>query len=339
MAVNRALVGLVWRVLETYDVDPTEIIPASVYRPGWYIDATCYLETREYFRLVGEALRRVDDEAAGIRAAAVLHPGHLGIFGHAWLASPTLLESFRMLRRYGLTLVDDLSFAIDERRDSVRVIYTPAAETPFPEIDADTRIGGAVRLCRLQYGDWFRPLSVSLRHPEPVDREPWDRHFGVATVFRADEDSFVVDGKVANEVLTSACMGLFDRHHDALAQVQAALGEADIVGRVRTAIQQLLPAGAATVGKAASLVNMNVRTLHRRLNQEGITFRDLLKDVRKTLARRYLHESSYNMTEITFMLGFADSSAFSRAFRSWFGTSPTEYRDSRVGMDGPGRLL
>lgn len=232
-----------------------------------------------------------------------------------------------MLRRYGRTLVDNLDFAIEERRDGVRVVYTPAAESPFPEIEADSRIGGVVRLCRLQYGDGFRPLSVTLRRPEPADREPWDRHFGVATAFSADDDSIVVDARAANEVLASACMSLFDRHHDALAEAQAALGEADIVGRVRTAIQQLLPAGAATAEKAASVVNVNVRTLNRRLSQEHMTSRGLLTGVRKTLARRYLRDSGYNVTEIAFMLGFADSSAFSRAFRSWFGASPTEYRN------------
>ena len=136
----------------------------------------------------------------------------------------------------------------------------------------------------------------------------------------------MVSTGVANELLTSSHAGLFEDHHDRLAESYADLQQSDIVGRVRVAIQQLLPTAEVTEENVASTVNANVRTLHRRLSQKGMTFRALLRDVRMKTARKYMADDRYSVTDVAFMLGYSDVSAFSRAFRVWFGKSPSEFR-------------
>ena len=78
-------------------------------------------------------------------------------------------------------------------------------------------------------------------------------------------------------------------------------------------------------------MNMTTRTLHRKLAEKGLSFRSLLTRSRKELVKRYLDEPAYSITEISFLHGYADTRAFSRAFRRWYGTSPTQ---ARAG-DGP----
>jgi AraC-like DNA-binding protein len=108
----------------------------------------------------------------------------------------------------------------------------------------------------------------------------------------------------------------------------AELSTSDIVGRVRVAIQQLLPAAEVTEEKVADIVATNVRTLHRRLSEHGLSFRALLKEMRMKLARRYMADDGYSITDVAFMLGYSDVSAFSRAFRSWFDMTPSQFRAS-----------
>jgi AraC-like DNA-binding protein len=68
------------------------------------------------------------------------------------------------------------------------------------------------------------------------------------------------------------------------------------------------------------------RTLQRRLDDEGVSFSDLVSDVRRGLAELYLRESSLPIAEIAARLGYADPRAFQRAFREWHGTTPSEWR-------------
>ena len=72
------------------------------------------------------------------------------------------------------------------------------------------------------------------------------------------------------------------------------------------------------------------RTLHRRLAEHGTSFRQLLDSVRLDLARAYLGETELPVTEIGFLIGFADLSSFSRAFKRWTGPSPAEFRAAKL---------
>ena len=77
----------------------------------------------------------------------------------------------------------------------------------------------------------------------------------------------------------------------------------------------------------ASWFNMTSRTLHRRLVNEGTCYREILDDVKQTLAISYLTNTDMTIKEISYFLGYEDDRNFSRAFRRWQGTSPTQYRE------------
>ena len=96
-----------------------------------------------------------------------------------------------------------------------------------------------------------------------------------------------------------------------------------------------LPSGRVTEEDLANSLNMSKRTLHRKLRDQGTTFRSLLTQVRKDLARFYIQNLDYSITEIAFLLGYADIRAFSRAFKSWFGQTPTELRTQTVAAEAP----
>jgi AraC-like DNA-binding protein len=63
------------------------------------------------------------------------------------------------------------------------------------------------------------------------------------------------------------------------------------------------------------------------LAREGTSFQILLDDVRKSIALTYMEQERIPITEIAFLVGFAETSSFSRVFRKWTGLSPREYRE------------
>jgi AraC-like DNA-binding protein len=92
-----------------------------------------------------------------------------------------------------------------------------------------------------------------------------------------------------------------------------------------------LEGGNPSAVRIASALHMSGRTLTRRLEDEGTTFKDLLDDLRKSLSLRYVGSTDLGLSEIAFLLGFSQSAAFHRAFKRWTQQTPLEYRRARRG--------
>ncbi|MNE63905.1 HTH-type transcriptional regulator VirS [compost metagenome] len=83
----------------------------------------------------------------------------------------------------------------------------------------------------------------------------------------------------------------------------------------------------------AQRLGLSVRTLQRRLAEEGAAFKELLCEARRRLAERYLLEGRHSIKEVAYLLGFADLSNFARAFRGWYAMTPREFQQLRTSTD------
>ncbi|MEJ2177032.1 MAG: helix-turn-helix transcriptional regulator, partial [Gammaproteobacteria bacterium] len=108
----------------------------------------------------------------------------------------------------------------------------------------------------------------------------------------------------------------------------AKLNADDIIQRTKAEIIKHLPDGRASDNIIADSLHMSSRTLQRKLNENGTTFKKLLTDVRKELAMKYIQNRQITLTELSLQLGFSEVSAFSRAFKQWTGNAPRYYRQS-----------
>jgi AraC-like DNA-binding protein len=108
----------------------------------------------------------------------------------------------------------------------------------------------------------------------------------------------------------------------------AKLDRNDVLGRARAAILKLLPSGEVSLESVANALNISARTLTRKLNDEGESFKNLLAKTRRDLSEKYIMDKSLTLTEISFLLGFSEASSFSRAYKSWTGRSPSLHRSA-----------
>ena len=106
------------------------------------------------------------------------------------------------------------------------------------------------------------------------------------------------------------------------------LKSSDIISKVKRAIIESLPSGTPSEEEIARQVFVSSRTLQRKLADENTNFRTLLLEVRRKLAERYIADKTMPLVEISYMLGFSETSSFSRAFKQWTGTTPATFRSS-----------
>ena len=100
----------------------------------------------------------------------------------------------------------------------------------------------------------------------------------------------------------------------------------DIAKRLKSAMAAAC-GPVATLESIASEMRMSPRTLQRRLTTEGTTFARVYETVREELARAYVADAKMPLTEIAFLLGYAELSAFLRAFKRWTGKTPSQFRE------------
>jgi len=321
-------IGTIWRTIEAYGHDPRRVISEDEYRPGAPRAGTQRLPYETLAAIRSRAIERIGDPAVGLRSAEELHPSHMGPLGYAWLASSTLLDGFGRLQRYGRMFNEHERLLVDERPEQVTLTIEVPAETEHVDEVRDSILAGLIALCRINYGKDLNPELVRLRRPRPEDPGPWFGFFCCAIEFSSAADQMMLSTKKVTQPLSGADPQLVALHDEAVERYLGHLDRSDVVARARAEIFDRLPSGAVSEVAVARALNMATRTLHRRLGDHGLSFRQLVTEVRKELAARYVQEATLSLTDIAFMLGYSDGSAFSRAFRRWFGRPPGARRSA-----------
>lgn len=173
--------------------------------------------------------------------------------------------------------------------------------------------------------DWV-PADVQFRHAPPVGPTVHEAMFGATVTYHQDRNALSIDHATAARPVGQASAAT--RHIlQRLMRERLAFEPDALTLRVEAAIRALLPYGAdCSIDAVSTYLGASVRTLQRRLDDNGTAFGILREQVRNDLARKYLTQSSLNLAEIADVLGFAQPSAFSRAFSRANGMAPLRYR-------------
>lgn len=173
----------------------------------------------------------------------------------------------------------------------------------------------------------WAPLTVHFQHPPPPDQSEYRRIFQAPVYFNQPENMAMVARTVLdfpNKRADPELCRYLQRHADNLL-VQYAR-PATFVDQVRHQVLEGLRRQDVNAARLARLLGMSPRTLHRRLQEHGTSYQTLLDAVRCDLAHSYLGERHLAIDEVAFLLGFAETSTFYRAFKRWTGVTPGEYR-------------
>ena len=172
----------------------------------------------------------------------------------------------------------------------------------------------------------LNPKRIELTRPAERENR-FEEYFGCRVKYRATRDALI---------LRAADLELpFVTHNDELLQMLAPQFEHElkegrrkqsILEQVRWVLKRLLAGSRPDLLMIAKELGMSERTLQRRITEEGTTFRQLLNETRHELVRQYLGNASVEITEAAFLVGYEDPNSFYRAFRSWEGKTPAEWR-------------
>lgn len=212
-------------------------------------------------------------------------------------------------------------------RDGVAVwgysLFTPRIHGVEHLIDATVMLG--ISMMRELSG--HDPADVLMRRPTPVDVGPYRRLFGVTPRFNADQNGLLFPSRLLSAPVEGADPVMRRILEKSVADFWV-LQQPSFTQLVERTLHADIMFGSGDLDSVARSLGMHPRTLKRRLQVEGQTFRSLLAKVRFDMASERIRATRIPITDIAFLVGYSDASAFTHAFRRWSGRTPSEMRGS-----------
>jgi AraC-like DNA-binding protein len=171
------------------------------------------------------------------------------------------------------------------------------------------------------------PVAVSFTFPPPRDPSRAARFFGVTPAYGAARVDITFPDAILDLPVSGAEPALREMFARQVEGEHARLqGDAALPERTRAEIARRLAAGTAELPAVARALSLSERTLQRRLRELGTSFQALLDEERRAVAVERIGSVDATVTDVAFLLGFSDTSAFTRAFRRWTGVTPAAFR-------------
>lgn len=320
------LPAIFWSPLKTMGLTPAMVLRHSNVPPTVY-SGESLVTTEQLFALWRSIRELTQDSTLGWKGMSKIesHQFHPALL--AALNARTYRESLDRLARYKqLCGTQEFQFTRDSDEFRVEVFWPFAPDEQPPALYLDAVFALVLELGRRGTKTNLTPKRVELKRAEERG-DGLSEYFSCPIKYRSRRDAVV---------LKAADMGLpFVAHNEELLQMisprledqlKAAQPKQNISEQVKWVLRRLLSGSRPDVVMVAKELGMSDRTLQRRITEEGTTFRQLLNQTRHELVQDYLSDTSVEITEAAFLVGYESPNSFYRAFRSWEGMTPAEWR-------------
>jgi AraC-like DNA-binding protein len=286
------------------------------------------LSVRSQIALLNEAAIALRDDRLGFTLARDHDPREIGLLYYVMASSRTLGAALKRLARYSRVTNEALVFGYREGNRLILNLGYVGVPRHSDQHQIEFCMFGLLRICRMLTGQNLVPQYFSISHRRSSVTSEMARFVGTKVEFGADSDEFALNLDARELPLIHSDPYLNDL---LLKYCEAALANkrgdrSHLRTRVENAISPLLPHGRVVVGDVARSLGMSERTLARKLSDEGLNFTEILQQLRRDLAVRYLDDRKLHVSKIAWLLGFHEVSAFTHACKRWTGKTPSQMR-------------
>lgn len=273
-------------------------------------------------------LDRAPMPSIGLVAAQLATVEHLGISEYLARTRPTLGQALATTAQYMRLLSDGVYQQTETRNGCVSTRFWFDSDLVLREEACEFVVAMHLALARrwMAMPD-FAPLEVHFARTRPIDVRPYRDFFKCKLIFGAPATQMAIAEDMWSTKLSSADSSLgYFLECQAKAMLASLPHSTDLSSVIENMLNKEERLAGVTATHVARRLGVSFRTLSRRLEREGTSFRELLSDTKKAVALRDLTKTLKPIREISEQLGFTTAQSFHRAFRRWTGTSAARYR-------------
>ncbi|MDE4133878.1 AraC family transcriptional regulator ligand-binding domain-containing protein [Phaeobacter sp. QD34_3] len=290
---------------------------------------------QDYFDALDSIRRFHGDDLSLMRTySALIKMDDLGVLGLAIKTAPDLRAALSVIQRYFALVTDNVAYRFEETETQASLsIEEQIGVHPALQFRNECALASFAHNMRNLTQDELQFDHVAFRHPCHGKPAAYADLFGCEVRFDAGRDALVMPLaaldqpiRLGDNAVSSFLVTHLDEQIDQLQRTPSLVKE--LLQRVTKVLHHGLP----QASEIAAAMGMSERTLYRRLAEEGLTYREILQQAQTQLAHELLTSSDRPIAEIAFLTGFAEQSAFSRAFKRWVGRAPAQYRQEMGNM-------
>mgnify|MGYP000029127491 CR=1 FL=1 len=282
--------------------------------------------------ILDDAITQSGDPDLGLKYCQNVDLAGYGPIGFAMLSAETLGQGLEIVCRYVDLAQGNTETRITRTLSHCEICFRSLdAENSCYRPDIDCNLSFCLALLRYCLGEAWQPELVELMYSKPANIAAHQKLIRAPLLFSCSHNKVIIKPKALDTPMPSVDHRLCDilcRDLERLLQLSAKQQTAqdDLLSRVRSEIGKLLCSGAPKIEIVAKHLDTSSRSLQRHLSEEGYSFKALVEETRQQLAESYIRSTSHTLTDIAFMLGYSETSAFTRAFRRWTGMTPLQFR-------------
>lgn len=309
-------------------LDPAELRHASALDEIELANPDGELPRSNVYRMWEVAAQQWPRPGLGLAAGAIVPFGAYDLLDYLLATAATLGDGIRGISNYFALATRTAEYVV--REEGSRVACAMVWRIPPEGVVFELRdYTLAVLASHVNDASGFSPVRVDLQGPSIAGPADYETVFHAPTTLNATRSALVYSRRAWDAPLARRDAVLhqtLQRHAELLLERSSRPTGESVVDRVRGELLHRARVGLPALDDVARAIGIGERTLQRQLRSEGTTFASLVDEVRGSLAREYLRDPGVTISEVAYLLGFSEPSAFSRAFRRWTGKSPRAFR-------------
>ncbi|WP_250431772.1 AraC family transcriptional regulator [Pontibacter ruber] len=329
--LSASSVNLVLHVLRLKGHDAESIARAAGIKPEQLQDVNARITIAQMVALWQTAVQVTGDPDVALHVSEAVNPTSAGLIAYVMMNALTLHESLRKLCKYQDIVCEGIRTSLQVQQQEAHVVLqvvSPALTDPRHAIDSEMVIYKNAFEALVGQKLPFRQALFAYTQPESITEH--QRIFaGAELVFGAAVSGFVFDTEYLQLPVVSPNPELnllFEQY--ANEYLQRLREPKSMAEKVQRELARLLKGEEPSITTVARSLAVSVRSLQARLHEENTSYQALLDEVRKELALRHLQSGRHTVSDVAYLLGFSEPSAFSRSFKKWTGLPPQHYRQS-----------
>jgi AraC-like DNA-binding protein len=309
-------------------VDPALLLKKAGLTLLQIEDSRIRLKVRDQIGFLNLAADALHDDLLGFHLAQFPDLRELGLLYYVSASSELLSMALQRAARYSSLVNEGVHLKYIDGKDVVIGVHYVGVSRHRDRHQIEFFMTILARLCRQLTGHRVVPSRVRLTHQRSNTSSEFVEFFGGNVDFGrgVDEIAFAPDIRQMPVVSADPHLNKFLIAHFEEALSGRPTNRGSFQSSVENAIVPLLPHGKVRVSEIGRRLGVSQRSLARRLSSEGLTFSNVLERLRANLAERYLTEEDLSISQIAWLLGYQEVSAFTHAFKRWTGTTPREAR-------------
>jgi AraC-like DNA-binding protein len=280
-------------------------------------------------RLMELASEALNDDAFGFHLAAHANPRSAGLLFYVASAAKTVGEALALFERYFRIVNEAVHLKLTRMRNrTILQVSFVGLSRHHARQNAEFGIAVILKALREAAGRRIRPTKVGFIRGRASNLREFERFYGCPVEFGAPFDRLEFSAETLALPLVTEDQNLLETLKpicDAASQ-ERGTRKGTLRALVENEMQRVLPHGNMSKPSIAKALGMSARTLSRRLADEGVTYAEVVDDLRQSLALQYVKDPSVSLSQIAWLLGYDEATSFNHAFRRWTGRSPSAVR-------------